>query len=261
MTTTSPTPSVPVLSEEMRAKWAQRLSIRVDRSDQGAILPASAAALDLSDPIERLKALSEALSHERIIVPINVERHPDEAGEHHHIDPHSDDAPMFHVEQCDGGAAIVAFTSVGELHAYMGQARPMPLDCRKVALAALVETRGRVVLNPAGERVVLPRPLVAALAQGDSWLPGWEDRELLDALLQRVSALGADGVKGVRLRPLDKGCALSVDIICDVSAMGGGAQEQIMKLIHELRSEPRLQASAERVEFSPVPLHALSDAQ
>lgn len=261
MTDRSHVSSVPVLSEEMRAKWAQRLSIRVDRSDQGRTLPASSDALALPDAVERLKALSLALVDERVIVPINVERHPDEDGEHHHIDPHSDDAPKFHVEQCQGGAAIAAFTSVADLHAYAGQARPMPLDFRKVALAALVETRGRVVLNPAGDRVVLPRPLVAALAQGDSWLPGWEDRELLDALLQRVGTSGGDGVIGVRLRPLDDGCALCVDIVCDVQFMGDNPQEQMMNLIHDLRSEPRLLASAERVEFSPVPLHVLSAGQ
>lgn len=123
---------LPELSDEQRAKWAQRLMQRADRHDSGLALPRTAAALALADPVERLIAVGNALMQEKVIVPINVEQHPDVDGQHHHIDPQSDDAPQMNCVQTAFGSAVTVFSSVGALQAALPQARPMRVDFRKV---------------------------------------------------------------------------------------------------------------------------------
>ena len=64
----------------------------------------------------------------------------------------------------------------------------MALDFRTIGLTALVETGGRIVVNPGTDAVLLPRPAVAALAQGDEWLPAWRDEALRELLFAEASA-------------------------------------------------------------------------
>lgn len=240
------------LSEAMRAKWAQRLSIRVDREDTGQNLGLTVKALAHGDPVKRLKALSVALATERVIVPINVEQHPDVDGEHHHIDPHSDDAPQFRMEDTLAGPGIVVFTSAEALAAYDPHARPMPLDFRKVALTALRDGTPRVVLNPATDNIRMPRPLVAALAQGDTWLPAWEDRELLDELLSMAAERNIDGrIHGVRLRPYDGGFIVVLEIFGVLPDNTMESNQWLMEVQSYLSSSPRLRVAVDIVLQNP----------
>lgn len=240
------------MSDEMRAKWAQRLSVRVDRQDSGQVLARTGAALAVEDPVESVKALSVALAHERVIVPVNVERHPDRSGVHEYIDPHSDDAPQFRVVNTFAGLGVVAFTSVEELQAFDPLARPMPLDFRKVALSALRDGAARVVLNPAGVTRVLPRPLVAALAQGDSWLPAWEDHELLDELVSIAAERNVAGrIHGVRLRPHEGGSAVMLEVVATLPDDSQQSVSWLMDVHRALLASPRLKVAADAVVVQP----------
>lgn len=242
---------LPQLSDDQRAKWAQRLARKADRTDSGQALPLTVAALNVQEPVERLEALGKALAQEKVIVPINVEQHPDVDGEHHYIDPSSDDAPQMNCVETRFGMAVSVFSSVEALHAVSPQARPMRVDFRKVALAALVEASGRVVVNSATNNVVLPRPLVAALAQGDAWLPAWRDGELLDELRSICASHPHVPVQDLRILPEDDGLTVRVDVCFAPGNLGAGARGQVMTLIEALRGAPRLQAAAQRVVFVP----------
>lgn len=243
---------IPHLSDEQRAKWAERLSRRVDRSDSGQLLPLTAEALSVCDPVERLCAVGRAFASEKVIVPINVERHPDADGEHHYIDPSSADAPQMRAVDVDGHRGIAVFSSADELRACDPDARPLRVGFRKVALAALVETAGCVILNPHHEATLMPRPLVAALAQGDQWLPAWGDAELLAELNAIIRQAGDDRIRAVRVRPEDKGTTVCLDVVCQVGHYTPEDRHAMMVIFEALRASGRLQASASRVTIVPV---------
>lgn len=243
---------LPELSDEQRAKWAERLQRRVDRSDSGQEQPLTAAALAVPDPVERLLAVGRALEEEKVIVPINVEQHPDDSGEHHYIDPSSDDAPRMSVVQVGDRRGIAVYSSAERLNAADPQARPMRVDFRKVALAALVESGGCVIMNPHAQAVVMPRPMVAARAQGDSWLPGWQDEELLGELAEIARSQNDPRIQGVRVLPEANGAALRVDVHFAPGVYEAADRQWVMSVLEAIHASGRLQTAADRVTLVPV---------
>ena len=168
------TPTPPSLTEEQKNRLAQRLSMMShDRADVGQGLPRTARALALGQGSDagaaRLEALVDALVFERVIVPIDVEPDPRVTGVHAGENGHN---PIDFVRaQTPAGEALAIYSSAQALSAHRPGDRPMALDFRTIGLTALVETGGRIVVNPGTDAVLLPRPAVAALAQGDEWLP------------------------------------------------------------------------------------------
>ena len=155
----------PAITEEQRHRLAQRLSMMShDRSDVGQALPRTARALAVGEGSDagrtRLEALVDALVFERVIVPIDVEPDPRVTGIHAGENGHS---PIDFVrERTPAGEALAVYSSAAHLAAHRGGDRPMALDFRTIALAALVETGGRVIMNPAPssclDRPWLPSP-------------------------------------------------------------------------------------------------------
>ena len=168
------TPTPPNLTEEQKNRLAQRLSMMShDRADVGQGLPRTVRALALGQGSDagasRLEALVDALVFERVIVPIDVEPDPRVTGVHAGENGHN---PIDFVRaQTPAGEALAIYSSAQALSAHRPGDRPMALDFRTIGLTALVETGGRIVVNPGTDAVLLPRPAVAALAQGDEWLP------------------------------------------------------------------------------------------
>lgn len=243
--------SFPQLSEAQRAKWEQRLGQRADRTDRGQEYPLTAQALGLPDAVARLKALVQAFRLEKVIVPINVEQHPDADGEHHHIDPSSDDAPQLNVVAVGNKPAVAVYSSVSQLSAADPKARPMRVDFRKVALASLVESAGRVVVNPHRQGVLIPRPATAALAQGDVWLPAWEDRELLGELRDVVEGFDDPRVRGVEVFPEADGCSVRVEVTFTPGHYEESDRLWVGQVLSAVGASPRLQASAAAVVLLP----------
>ena len=214
---------LPNLSEEQKNRLAQRLSMMShDRADVGQGLPRTTRALALGiggdAGAARLEALVDALVYERVIVPIDVEPDPRVTGVHAGESGHN---PIDFVRaQTPAGEALAIYSSAEVLSAHRPGARPMALDFRTIGLTALVETGGRVVVNPGTDAVLLPRPAVASLAQGDAWLPAWRDEDLRDLLLAEGSA--------------------ACPAIADVA------------IVYAVGANPRLIASADRVEIAPV---------
>ncbi|WP_254872909.1 SseB family protein [Schaalia sp. Marseille-Q2122] len=248
------------LNEAQRNKLAARLAMKVDRSDSGQLLPATAAALALGateGAVARLEALAQALRDERVIVPINVEADPRETGVHANIDPGSCDAADFARVTIDGRDALVAYSSAIELATSRPGARPMTLPFQKVALTALVETGGRVVINPGADAVLMPRSCVAALAQGDQWLPAWRDEELLAQLRERCEGVPAGrALRELRVVPAQEGTLVRVEILIDreILASVGDPRQSVTELVTALQGAQRLIAAGDRIELVPLPV-------
>ncbi len=131
----------------------------------------------------------------------------------------------------------------------------MALDFRTIGLTALVETGGRIVVNPGTDAVLLPRPAVAALAQGDEWLPAWRD-EALRVLLLSESSSACDAIVDVEIAYAGDGLTrvlVSVDRASFAQGADASAMRQTLSgALNALGVSPRLIASADRVEIVPI---------
>ena len=244
---------MPNLSEEQKNRLAQRLSMMShDRGDVGQGLPRTMRALALGEGNDagaaRLEALVDALVFERVIVPIDVEPDPRVTGVHAGENGHN---PIDFVRaQTPAGDALAIYSSAEALSAHRPGDRPMALDFRMIGLTALIETGGRVVVNPGTDAVLLPRPAVAALAQGDQWLPAWRDVALRELLLAEASAAcsaityAGDGLTRV---------IVSVERSCFTGAANASAMKQsLTQALSHVGANRRLIASADRVEIAPI---------
>jgi hypothetical protein len=78
---------------------------------------------------------------------------------------------------------LPVFSSTQTMTAWRSDARPVPADAVRVALAAASEKTDRVVIDPRSETlVVLPRPAVWAIARSQAWIPAVDDDEVVDAI-------------------------------------------------------------------------------
>lgn len=250
--------AMPNLSEEQKNRLAQRLSMMShDRADVGQGLPCTSAALAMGEGADagaaRLEALVDALVFERVIVPIDVEPDPRVTGVHAGENGHN---PIDFVRaQTPAGEALAIYSSAQALSAHRPGDRPMARDFRTIGLTALVETGGRIVVNPGTDAVLLPRPAVAALAQGDEWLPAWRD-EALRVLLLSESSSACDAIVDVEIAYAGDGLTrvlVSVDRVSFAQGADASAMRQTLSgALNALGVSPRLIASADRVEIVPI---------
>ena len=97
----------------------------------------------------------------------------------------------------NGEKVIPAFTSVAAMSAWNSEARPIPIDAQRVALAAASEQTDRIVVNPGTDSIVLRRPVVWSIAQGNPYTAPWESSEFLaesQNLLEGIDNLVEVGV-------------------------------------------------------------------
>ncbi len=82
----------------------------------------------------------------------------------------------------DGRPILPVFSSIAAMASWRADARPVPAEAQRVALAAASEGTDRVVIDAGGDGLVLPRPAVWAIARGTRWVPAVDDPEVLDAI-------------------------------------------------------------------------------
>ncbi|MDO5673145.1 MAG: SseB family protein [Actinomycetaceae bacterium] len=212
-------------------------------ADMGETLEKTAAAFALGDEQEVLPALVHAFLEERLLVPVKPAPH--QSGEPHGSD---DSCPPSSLRQAKTplGPAIVAFTSVDLLTLWDETARPLSVPGPRLALAALAETQGLVLLNPPDSGLILGRPALTALASGDTWLPPWRDVELINALVDQGSRWPS--IEGVTCVPtLGGGLLIEVEI----NGNGGAARDSVEGFASSLKGMERLFAAAHTVEIRP----------
>jgi len=97
-----------------------------------------------------------------------------------------------------GQKVLPVFTSVEAMHAWNQDARPVPVEARRAALAAVADGAQWMVVDPqSSTEIVLRRPVVEAIAQGNPWVPNH-----INPMLQRVfdqSISDEPYVKAIRL--------------------------------------------------------------
>lgn len=174
--------------------------------DDGAAPPALAAALAQADPQRRLEAVVEALRTARVLVPVVARLdemgEPDERSGHRVAGEKVAHAAMVTVAVPDGRAALPVFSSLAAMAAWRDDARPVPTEGRRAALAAGSEADGVLVLDPgAATQTQVPRPAVRAIALAEAWVPAVRNR----AVLVEANAVLTTRVPGVRSVTIEAG--------------------------------------------------------
>ncbi|OFT63841.1 hypothetical protein HMPREF3159_02330, partial [Brachybacterium sp. HMSC06H03] len=154
------------------------------------------------DPHRR--ALVAALATARVLVPIMAVATETGTTAHGLTGDNGADMAMVSITAPDGTTVLPLFTSVDQLSAWRGDARPVPVVAPQAAQAAVQEGCTALLLDAAtpeaeGGPVLLPRSVLWALAQGREWIPPHEDGELA-AELERVGTSASPAVLGLAAR-------------------------------------------------------------
>lgn len=157
--------------------------------DDGSAPPALVAALDRfaadRDPI----GVVDALRTSRLLIPLVARVGDSEIGEHGLTVDKSAELAIVTVAGPDGRDVLPVFSSVDTMSAWNPDARPVPSDAVRVALAAASESTELVVLDP-GSRTefAVRRPAVWAVAQQKPWIPPDRDPAVQKVFADSVAA-------------------------------------------------------------------------
>lgn len=125
----------------------------------------------------------DAVRESRLLIPLVAHLGESGTNEHGQLVDKSQELSIVTVSGPDGRNVLPAFTSVDAMQAWNPNARPVPIDAIRVALAAASEKTDLVVLDPtSATEFVIRRPALWAIAQEQSWLPSYLDGDVQRAL-------------------------------------------------------------------------------
>lgn len=185
--------------------WAGRTFDHHDTAfedDDGLADPALVTAIRAVADGASQSAVVDALRAARLLIPLVAE-----AGDVGHTEAgklvdKTQELSIVTVAGPDGRAVMPAFTSVDAMRSWDPTARPVPVESRRVAMAAASEDTQLVVLDPtAPTEFVLRRPAVWALGQDLPWTPCFEDPAVARAFADSIT--GERAVARVELAPGD----------------------------------------------------------
>jgi hypothetical protein len=113
----------------------------------------------------------EALAYARVLIPVLAQGEQRVMGEHGVEKDAVGSTGVVAVQMPDGRAALPVFTDVEAMRLWNPEARPIPAEGPRAALAAINEEWSSLVVNPGMETALIPRPAVWALGQGRTWKP------------------------------------------------------------------------------------------
>lgn len=117
----------------------------------------------------------DALAYARVLIPVVADGQQRHVGRHGLEQDAVASTGVVAVQMPDGRAALPVFTDVDAMSQWSTTTRPIPAEGPRAALAAIAEGWSALVVNPGLETVVIPRPALWALGQGDPWSPAVVD--------------------------------------------------------------------------------------
>jgi len=228
----------------------RRFSPTAFGDDDGSAPPAVLATLVAHrDAGGGPEAVLEALRGARLMVPLVA--HLGESGENEHgltVDK-TQELSIVTVTGPDGRTVLPAFTSVAALAQWRAEARPIPTEASRVALAAASEGTELVVLDPGSDtEFVLRRSAIRALAESSPWLPAHRDPDVLEAITRSSAAEPA--IASVSLHDGDPRHRLQgPELVVELALIPGLTREQLDDVTGRLSAAWALESViAERVD-------------
>jgi hypothetical protein len=163
------------------------------QGDTGSVDPGLEAALHSftqaragSDPSvvhEAFAGVIHALKSARLLVPLITEAGDFGVTDGGKIVEKSQELSIVHVEGPDGRAVAPLFSSVLAMSAWNAEARPVPVDSDRAALATAAEGLALMVLDPgSAHSLTLRRGALRAIATGEPYLSPLVDEEVRAAI-------------------------------------------------------------------------------
>lgn len=144
--------------------------------------------------------LVAAFAANRFLIPLVAHAGDDFDADYPVMEDKVQELSVVTVSGPNGEKVIPAFTSVAAMSAWNRDARPIPIEAQRVALAAASEQTDRLVVNPGTDSIVLRRPAVWSVAQGNTYIAPWESvdfvaetRNLLDGISNLIEVGVAPG--------------------------------------------------------------------
>ncbi|MHB1171697.1 MAG: SseB family protein [Lacisediminihabitans sp.] len=176
-----------------------------------------------------------ALRESRLLIPLVAALGESGVGEHGQTVDKSAELSIVTVAGPDGRNVLPVFTSVAAMQQWNPNARPVPADAVRVALAAASEQTDLVVLDPTSvTEFVIRRPALWAIAQSTSWTPSYLDVEVLAEFA--AAAWSERSVASVELAPGDPGSRLTgPELLVRLGLVGGLGQQELDVLLARLQ--------------------------
>jgi hypothetical protein len=173
-----------------------------------------------------------AIAKARLLIPLIANLGESEEGAHGHQVDKSADLSIVTVLTPDNQRGLPVFSSVAAMNNWNPEARPVPNDGRKVALAAASEGNTRLVLDPMSPtEFVVRRPGIAAIAQDLPWLIPANNPEIVEFVNSILSEIGQ--VESFTLVEGDPTCKLVGQELVVVLYLEPGLTEAELKALED----------------------------
>lgn len=156
-------------------------------------------------PIEVVDALRDT----RLLIPLVAELGEEGTNDRGIKVDKSAELSIVTVKAPDGRGVVPVFSSVDAMKRWDENARPIPVDSRRAALAAVEERNDLLILDPGSPATefVVRRPAVWAISQAAEYSLPWRDPQVLK---QAQGLLEAEPrLLGIDLLPGDPNCAFA----------------------------------------------------
>lgn len=196
---------------------------------------APASLIAVLEKFRNLEALAEdvidAIRESRLLIPLLANLGESEKGAHGHQVDKSAELSIVTVGTPDDQNGLPVFSSVAAMQKWNPQARPVPADSRRVALAAAAEQNTRVILDPENEtEFAIRRPAIAAIAQGLTWVHPARNLQVFEELKSIVEQSGQ--FLKFELQDCDPMSRLhSAELLLEMTLSPGLSQEQVNELM------------------------------
>jgi len=177
----------------------------------------------------------EAMRAARLLVPLVAVAGDHGVGPHGQTVDKTQELSLVTLEGPDGRSVLPAFSSVETMRRWNAQARPIPAEAARIALAAASEGSDAIVLDAGSDtEFAVRRTAYLALATGAPWTPSYADAALLDAFLGSVAPEPA--VHMLRLAAGDPDARLAgPELLVQLSLEPGLDQEALNALLLRLQ--------------------------
>jgi len=176
----------------------------------------------------------DALAYARVLIPVMAQGERRVVGAHGVEQDEVATTGVVAVQMPDGRAALPIFTDVDAMKAWNADARPIPAEGPRAALAAIQEEWSALVLNPGMETVLIPRPAVWALGKGEPWHPAVVEGVVADDIRDAVvSAVKLDD----SLREVDVAPGRGAEVAIVLWLVAGLSQPEVDTIVQRVQRE------------------------
>ncbi|KZX22601.1 SseB family protein [Rathayibacter tanaceti] len=231
-----PRPLPAHLTDSAGAPWAGRhFEPSAAPADDGSAPEALVAALDeFAEGSRGPEAVIDALRTSRLLIPLVARVGEEGEGTAGLRADKTQELAIVTVAGPDGRTVLPVFSGVDSMRRWDPFARPVPVDGRRAALAAVAEGTEVMVLDPGSEReFAVRRPALWSIAEGGDWRPSADDPDVIDAL--RAGAAGEPIVASLDVRAGDPAQRLTgPELVVVLHLRPGLDQEALGALIARL---------------------------